>query len=99
MTEPRDPGLQPERTALSWERTSTGLLANAAIILLRPQQPFTPSSITLAGLAIGSAATIAVLGRRRSRTTTACAATTEVTINTALLTAFAGAALVTTFSL
>lgn len=36
---PEKPGLQAERTLLSWERSSFGFLVGGALILLRPHGP------------------------------------------------------------
>lgn len=59
-------GLQPERTALSWSRTSLGFLANGALLLLRDAGHHPGPLRTLpAVLALVFAVVIWVLGRRR----------------------------------
>jgi uncharacterized membrane protein YidH (DUF202 family) len=53
-----DDGLQPERTALSWSRTSFAVLANGAVLMLRDVLEFTGS---LRLLPAAMAALVAVL--------------------------------------
>lgn len=63
-----DDGLQAERTALAWTRTSFGVLANGALLTLRA---FHDCNGTFRLLAVGLAAAIALsthlIGRRRQR--------------------------------
>ncbi len=48
-----DDGLQPERTALSWSRTSVGVLGNGALLLARVLDHDTgPVRLLPAGLAV-----------------------------------------------
>lgn len=72
MTEPTftgQRGRQPERTALSWQRTTLGLLANGGLFALRsivtshPQAPSLALAIALFVLAL----VVALLGWRRER--------------------------------
>jgi Domain of unknown function (DUF202) len=65
---PRDDGLQPERTALSWSRTSFGVLGNGALVLVRDlgDDPG-PPHLVAAGLAAVIAVTTYLLGRLRQR--------------------------------
>lgn len=66
MTRPRDPGLQAERTALSWNRTGLAILANALLALREgwhSQQ--TPISVLAVALLIASAAAAAYGACRR----------------------------------
>lgn len=61
-------GLQAERTALAWTRTSLALLANGAVLLLRDIRNF-PGRLGMA--AVGFALLVAVatfaIGRHRQR--------------------------------
>jgi hypothetical protein len=65
---PRDDGLQPERTALSWSRTSFGVLGNGALLLVRDlsHHPGGPHLLA-AGLAALVALAAYLLGRQRQR--------------------------------
>lgn len=61
------PGLQAERTSLSWERSAFGFLVGGALILLRPHGPLELGRITLASLAGALALLVLALGYLRSR--------------------------------
>lgn len=61
-----DDGLQAERTALSWSRTSLGFLANGALLLLRDAQHHaTPLRLAPAGLFVMLAVAVHLVARRR----------------------------------
>jgi uncharacterized membrane protein YidH (DUF202 family) len=70
--EPQDkPGLQPERTALSWERSTIGLLAIGAVLLLRQTGTLAVGRTLLATATMLLALLVLGLGhRRRWRTST-----------------------------
>jgi hypothetical protein len=61
------PGRQLERTELAWERSTSGLLAAAAVLVFRHVQAITPGRIVLASADLALALLIAGLGRRRGR--------------------------------
>lgn len=64
---PRDAGLQAERTALAWNRTSLALLANALLAL---RQGLVSGKALVLGLGIAllaGALAVSLLGRRRRR--------------------------------
>jgi putative membrane protein len=68
--EPRErPGLQAERTALSWERSAIGLLVIGAILLFRQPGPLAVGRTLLAAAAVLLAVLVLGLGRRRRRRT------------------------------
>jgi putative membrane protein len=69
---PQDkPGLQAQRTELSWERSAIGLLATGVILLLRQSGPLVIARTMLAATALLLALLVVVLGRRRERRTRA----------------------------
>lgn len=65
---PPDDGLQPERTALAWSRTSLGFLANGALLLLR-EAAHESSVLRLlpAALAVSLAVALQFVARSRRR--------------------------------
>ncbi len=61
-------GLQPERTALSWSRTSMGVLGNGVLLLARELHSFPgPSRFVPAALAVAVALLTYLVGVRRQR--------------------------------
>lgn len=67
MSTPRDPGLQPERTALSWRRTLLAL-AVGSLLSLRVLPPvFGNWSLALGIAGLGTVAVLWLLTVRRSR--------------------------------
>lgn len=63
---PANDGLQPERTALSWSRTSLGMLGNGALLLLRDVHYYTgPLRLFPAGLAAVITLATYLIGRQR----------------------------------
>ncbi|MCA1836342.1 MAG: DUF202 domain-containing protein [Actinobacteria bacterium] len=63
-----DDGLQPERTALSWSRTSLGVLGNGALLMLRDLHHYTgPLRLLPAGLAVVIATATYLAGVQRQR--------------------------------
>lgn len=60
------PGLQAERTLLSWERSALGFLVGGALVLLRQHGPLGPGRAVLALTATALALLVLGLGRRRS---------------------------------
>lgn len=64
-------GLQAERTALAWTRTSLGLLGNGAVLLLRDLRGF-PGRLGMAAVAFALLVAVATfaIGRHRQRVLT-----------------------------
>lgn len=61
------PGLQAERTLLSWERTALGLLANGALLMLRGAGLTGPPILLPAGAALVLSVIATVIGLHRRR--------------------------------
>jgi uncharacterized membrane protein YidH (DUF202 family) len=61
------PGLQAERTQLSWQRSAIGFLASGAIPLLRQGGPLAVGGTVLAVTAVLLALLVLRLGRRRGQ--------------------------------
>jgi uncharacterized membrane protein YidH (DUF202 family) len=63
---PGQDGLQAERTALAWSRTSLGVLVNGVLLVVK--HPRNDAGPLAAGLALIIAVTIYLVGVRRQRT-------------------------------
>ena len=67
FTASRDPGLQPERTALAWNRTAVMVLANALIIFRGGIIDGSMSLVLLSGVCMFSAVWVWLFGKHRGR--------------------------------
>jgi uncharacterized membrane protein YidH (DUF202 family) len=67
MTSPGDPGLQAERTALAWRRTSLAVLANAVLVLKAGTQYEQRWVVALGAVLLAMAGVTAVWGHRRQQ--------------------------------
>ncbi|BBX68889.1 DUF202 domain-containing protein [Mycolicibacterium psychrotolerans] len=72
------PGLQAERTLLSWERSSLGLLVGGALMMIRHHGPPVAGRTVLAAVAGLLALMVLGLSYRRSRRIRKEATTVEV---------------------
>lgn len=61
------PGLQAERTELSWERTSIGFLVTAAVVLFRFDGPLGDGRTSLAIVSLSLALATLAIGQSRAR--------------------------------
>lgn len=75
----RDPGLQPERTALSWQRTALSAAVAAALLLRTEVTRGSPFGL----IAVGCALVVVVLTWLMSRRTGNCGAPRWVLLGTA----------------
>lgn len=64
---PQKPGLQAERTLLSWERSAFGFLVGGALVLLRQHGPLGPGRTLLALVAALLALLVIGVGYWRAR--------------------------------
>ena len=66
-TDARDPGLQPERTALAWSRTGLAVLVNALLVLRAGLQLGSRPTAGLGVALLSAALVVIVYGARRQR--------------------------------
>jgi uncharacterized membrane protein YidH (DUF202 family) len=66
VTRPTEKGLQAERTALAWSRTSLAVLANGVLLILKHPGE-SPLRIAAVGVAAVLTAAIYLVGRTRQR--------------------------------
>ncbi|OJZ63315.1 hypothetical protein BRW65_29890 [Mycobacterium paraffinicum] len=68
---PADRGLQPERTALAWTRTSLSVIGSGVLVLLKDRNLTGPSGlaarVAIAGAAVALALAVYAVGARRRR--------------------------------
>lgn len=58
----RDPGLQPERTALAWNRTALAAVINACLLLRSGMEGLNPALLLGAGCLIAVASSLMLIG-------------------------------------
>ncbi|MGV9797944.1 DUF202 domain-containing protein [Mycobacterium sp. NPDC003449] len=64
---PHRPGLQAERTQLSWERTALGFVAIGGILLFRQHGPLAPERMGITVLALLISVAVVAAGQVRAR--------------------------------
>ena len=64
----RDPGLQPQRTALAWVRTALGAAGTGGLLLKAGVNTGSPITVGAAILALVDGAVLGLLARRRRST-------------------------------
>lgn len=63
----RDPGLQPERTALAWRRTSMAMIVNGLLVVRAGADAGSVFLGSIGGLVLAAGGAVAVLGWQRRR--------------------------------
>lgn len=66
MTQPRDPGLQPERTGLAWRRTALALTVDA-ILVMRTGMTRQSRPLMIAGVGLALCALLLIVASVRRR--------------------------------